>query len=89
MSSNWPSTIAAQAADTGLPPGKAAAILVFFGLVGVVSALGLFASRETLESLSGWIGTKNPLVARLACGFGALVGLVIAAAAVLQLLGKL
>jgi hypothetical protein len=45
--------------------------LVTFGgmtLVGFVVALcGVVASRQRLLALSPWIGTKNPIVARIVC----------------------
>ena len=61
--------------------------MLFFGAVGVISTVGLFSSKETLESMSGIIGTKNPLVARIACGLGVLVGIFAVLVSVLAFLG--
>jgi hypothetical protein len=36
----------------------------------ILSARGLFGSREKLLSLSKQIGTKNPVIARIACFLG-------------------
>lgn len=79
----------AQTKDAGLPPEKAVLMLLFFGAVGAVSTVGLFSSRTTLESLAGVIGTKNPLVARVVCGVGVVVGVVAVLVSTLSLLGKL
>jgi hypothetical protein len=57
--------------------------------VGILSAVGLFASGQTLESLAGIIGTKNPLVARIVCVLGVLVGGIAVLVSSLSLLGKL
>ena len=81
-------TLFAQA-KSDLPPEKAILMLLFFGAVGIVSTIGLFASGQTLESLAGIIGTRNPLVARIACALGALVGGVAVLVSSLSLLGKL
>jgi len=89
MSDTSLSILFAQGPDAGLPVGKAVAMIVFFGGVGIVSTFGLFASKETLESMSGIIGTKKPLVARIVCGFGAFVGFMTVFVTVLSLLGKL
>ena len=67
-------TLFAQTKGSDLPVGTAIAMLLFFGAVGVVSLAGLFASNETLASMAGVIGTKNPLVARIVCALGLLVG---------------
>jgi hypothetical protein len=58
-----------------MPTGKAIAGIGFFGVVGVGSLIGIFASNATLESYSSVIGSKNPLVARALCVLGAVVGL--------------
>lgn len=80
----------AQANNSGrLPPGKAVAMIVFFGAVAVVSLVGLFASKKSLESMAGIIGTKNPLAARIVCGLGLLVGAGAVFVTTLSLLGKL
>lgn len=71
------------------PKGKAIAMMFFFGTAAVISACGLFASKEKLESMSGIIGTKNPLVARIVCGFGVVVGIVAVLVSVLAFLGVL
>ncbi len=82
-------TLFAQSTNSAaLPPGKAVAMIVFFGTVAVVSVVGLLASRRSLESMAGIIGTKNPLVARIVCGLGVLVGGFAVTASVLSLLGK-
>jgi hypothetical protein len=86
MSSQWLIPLLAETEHKVIPNPIG---LVFFFLVGVVSAFGLFASSETLKSMSGIIGTKNPLVARIACGFGVLTSLILVAVSVLVLLGKL
>src|SRR5262249_49945034 len=37
-------------------------------LSGAIVALrGAFASREHLRAMSGWIGTENPVAARIVC----------------------
>jgi hypothetical protein len=72
-----------------MPAGTAVAILLFFGCVALFSTVCLFASNATLRSLSGVIGTQNPLVARVACLLGALVGWGAVAAAAASLAGWL
>ena len=80
----------AQADPSGkLPRDKALVILVFFGAVAVLSLVGLFASRKSLESMAGLIGTKNPMVARVVCCIGFLVGAGAVFVSALSLLGKL
>ena len=69
--------------------GKGIAMIAFFGGVAIVSTFGLFASNATLEKMSGIIGTKNPIVARIVCGMAAVVGFNPMFVAVLALLGKL
>ena len=73
----------------GLPQGKAIAMIVFFGAVAVVSLAGLFMPKKSLESMAGIIGTKNPLVARIVCALGLLVGAGAVFVTTLSLLGKL
>jgi hypothetical protein len=80
----------AQADGSGsLPQGKAIAMILFFGAVTVISLVGLFASKKSLESMAGIIGTKNPMVARIVCGLGFLVGAGAVFVTTLSLLGKL
>ena len=75
--------------DSGLPAGKAIAIMLIFGSVALVSLGGLFASKKTLESMAGVIGTKNPLVARIVCILGLGVGAIGVLVSALSLMGKL
>ena len=75
------------AESSEFPKGTAIAMMLFFGAVGLISTVGLFASKETLESMSGIIGTKNPLVARIACVLGVLVGIIAVLVSVLAFLG--
>ena len=89
MSSDLLSALFAQTANNRPLDLRAIAAIVFFGCVGIVSLFGLFASNETLESMSGIIGTKKPLVARIICGIGALLSLFLIISAVAYLLGKL
>ena len=79
----------AQAPDTRLPLGKGIAMIAFFGGVAIVSTSGLFASNRILEKMSGIIGTKKPIVARIVCGLAAFVGFGAVFVTVLALLGKL
>jgi hypothetical protein len=81
------STVCAGFSD--FPKGKAIAGILFFGAVGVISAFGLFASKETLDGMSGIIGTKNPLLARMVCSFGVLVSIAFVFVSVLAFLGVL
>ena len=89
MSSGWLITLFAQSTSESLPLGKGVAMVVFFGSVGIISTLGLFASKEKLESMAGIIGTKKPLVARIVCALGSLVGLLVVVVTMLSLFGKL
>ena len=50
---------------------------------------GLFASKKSLESKAGIIGTKNPMAARVVCGLGFLVGTGAVFVPILSLVGKL
>ncbi len=54
-----------------------------------ISAFGAFSSRELLKSNAEWIGSKNTLVARVACVIGMLLAIGFAAMAILSLLHKL
>jgi hypothetical protein len=83
------SALFAQTTNNNLPTGKAVAMIVFFGAVVLTSLAGLFASRERLESMSGVIGTKNPLVARIVCAIALLISSGAVLAGVLSLLGKM
>ncbi len=56
------------------PLERAVILGVAFGVVGLFSLVGLFAPGRVLASMSGLIGSSNPLVARIACGFGVLIG---------------
>ena len=73
----------------GLPQGKAIAMILFFGAIMLTSLVGIFASSQSLKSMAGIIGTKNPRVARMVCGLGFVVGLVAVFATLLSLLGEL
>jgi hypothetical protein len=64
-------------------------ILLVFAPVAGLSLVGLFASRKRLESMAGIIGTKNPLVARIVCGLGFLLGSGAVFLAMLRLLRQL
>ena len=63
------------AESKAMPIEKKIGIIVLFGALGVISTMGLFASSSKLEKMAGLIGTKNPIVARMVCVLGALVGL--------------
>jgi hypothetical protein len=71
-----------------LPFGTAIGMIVLFGGAAIVSLVGLFAPSSKLESMAGVIGTKNPLVARIVCAIGLLIGSFAVVAAVLSLVGK-
>jgi hypothetical protein len=57
-----------------MPVVKKVLMLGFFGVVAVCATFCLFASNETLGKWSGFIGTRNPLVARIVCALSALLG---------------
>jgi len=59
---------------SGLPAGKAFAMIVFFGAVALFATVALFLPSAALRGLAGVIGTQNPLVARIVCLLCALVG---------------
>ena len=75
------------AQESEFPAGKALLGLLSFGVVGLFSAVCLFAPDDTLRRYAGIIGTQNPLVARAVCGIGAVVGLLLAAVMGLALAG--
>ncbi len=89
MSDTLLHTLIAQTPDTRLPMGKGIAMIAFFGGVAIVSTFGLFASNRLLEKMSGVIGTKKPIVARIVCGLAAFVGIMAVFVTVLALLGEL
>ena len=60
--------------SNGMPFEKKIGIIFLFGAIGALSVVGLFAPRTLLEKMAGLIGTKNPIVARIVCAIGALVG---------------
>lgn len=79
----------AQSSDSKpLPVGTAVGMIILFGGAAIVSLVGLFAPSSKLESMAGVIGTKNPLVARIVCALGLLIGSFAVVAAVLSLMGK-
>ena len=82
-------TLFAAASEQGLPPEKAVVMILVFGCVFVASAIGLFASKKLLLAMANVIGSKQPIVARIVCGIGAVVSAFAVFVAALKLLGKL
>ena len=81
------SLLLAESSD--LPVGKAVAMILFFGAIGVFATVCAFAPRRTLTDYANIIGTKNPTVARIVCLVAAIVGWGVVLATVLSLSGAL
>ena len=75
--------------DSRMPLPKAVLLFLLCLLIGLGSLVGVFLPAETLRKFSHVIGTENPLVSRIVCLLGAVVGLVGSAAFGASLLGYL
>lgn len=82
-------SICLMADSARLPLGKGIAMILFFGPVGLFATIAAFSKRETLVRWAEIIGTKNPLVARIVCVIGAVVGWGAVAATIASLSGAL
>ena len=79
-------TLVAATSEQGLPPEKAIVIILVFGCVFVASAVGLFASKKLLLAMANVIGSKQPIIARIACGIGVIASASFVVVATLKLL---
>jgi len=76
-------------ADSDLPVEKGIAMIVFFGAIALFGTVAVFLPAEKLQALSGFIGTQNPVVARVVCILGAIVGWGAVAVTIASLSGAL
>lgn len=76
-------------ADSELPVEKGIAMIVFFGAIALFATVAVFLPGEKLQACAGFIGTQNPLVARIVCILGAIVGWGAVAVTVASLSGAL
>jgi hypothetical protein len=73
--------------DSRMPLPKAVLLFLLCLLIGLASLIGVFLPAETLRKFSHVIGTENPLVSRIVCLLGAIIGLAGTAAFGASLLG--